>query len=90
MYFIDFYKKRSNKITIFPPLRMTKTMLIFKDTTYYDIDVSIGVGWLKSDNRWNYVLQSQQVHKTLIKSWIIPPLSLFKTYFFFTHFLTLQ
>ena len=44
IYFIDFYKKRSNKITIFPPLRMTKTMLIFKDTTYYDIDVSIGVG----------------------------------------------
>ena len=73
MYFIDFYKKRSNKITIFPPLRMTKTMLIFKDTTYYDIDVSIGVGWLKSDNRWNYVLQSQQVHKTLIKSRITPP-----------------
>ena len=65
-------------------------MLIFKDTTYYDIDVSIGVGWLKSDNRWNYVLQSQQVDKTNKIKDYPPPLSLFKTYFFFTHFLTLQ
>ena len=33
----------------------------------------------------------QQVHKTLIKLRINPPpSSLFKTYFFFTHFLTLQ